>query len=61
MSGISTMRKKRQFLFKNKLPKIKEINQLVSRNFYDHQYLRSALKELIPENLRIYFSGGIKT
>lgn len=61
MSGISTMRKKRQFLFKKKLPKIKEINQLVSRNFYDHQYLRSALKELIPENVRVYFPGGFKT
>lgn len=61
MSGISMMRKKRQFLFKKKLPKIKEINQFVSKNFYDHQYLKSALKELIPMQLRIYFSGGFKT
>jgi len=59
--GISRMRKKRQLLHQKKLTKIKEINQLVSKNFYDHQYLKSALKELIPAHLRIYFSGGIKT
>ncbi len=59
--GISRMRKKRQLLHQKKLTKIKEINQLVSKNFYDHQYLKSALKELIPAHLRIYFSGGVKT
>ncbi len=56
MSDILMMRKKRQFIFKSKLPKIKEINQLVSRDFYDHQYLKSALRELIPAHLRIYFN-----
>jgi len=59
--NISRMHKKRKFILQKKLPKIKEINQFVSKNFYDHQYLKSALKELIPIQLRIYFSGGVRT
>ena len=53
---FSTMYKKRKLSIQKEKYQTREIGKLISNNFYDQEYLKSALKDLVPIKIRVCFS-----